>query len=623
MPPRVDDVAPDAELAALEEAFVALDAPADAPARLDLFEQLGRAYARLGRRRDAGLCFARAAWERAGAGADARLDAWLDAELGDTPREAALARTLALTAPATEDVRLVAALAARAPAAVARDPHRVQRWLDDHDRELDARSCWLARVGLARLAGGDPLGLAHARDRILARLAAGLSVERELPAFLRVAGRRGGPGHASGDQLAAALEQLVAHVATTKRKRSPVETNPALTAAYVALVLAHGFARIAHHDRARALVGDARAALAPVAGDPVHDYLLAAYAARIEQAIAGQPPGTPLPDELVARHAAFERMARYKVDRLREASRILEPHERPDAIAAFSRRQHDARGPEFAALRTVADPAARARAVGELVDAAAARADDRVRLLDGSFDVLLELPEALAVPVLARAIPIVGTAPEPSRAVLYGEALVVAGHFGRTELVPGLLAALGAAVPAVPGEQLARVLDQSLRALRRIGLRHEIAALLAGVERALGDRGGDLIARLAIAGGLAYLGDTARALAILEEGRGKLGDALKMPDRLALTRALAQAYAQAPLGPALAGIAELAAQLRDIHDNFGTNSHFCLSVLDFVESLVLGVTSDDLALGEAGRRFVEDDEHLIRRRLHRDLGAPA
>jgi len=46
-------------------------------------------------------------------------------------------------------------------------------------------------------------------------------------------------------------------------------------------------------------------------------------------------------------------------------------------------------------------------------------------------------------------------------------------------------------------------------------------------------------------------------------------------------------------------------------------------VLHFVESLVLGLSSDDLAFGDAGRRFVEDDEHLLRRRLHRDLGGPA
>ncbi|HEY0988348.1 MAG TPA: hypothetical protein VGD80_14895, partial [Kofleriaceae bacterium] len=95
---------------------------------------------------------------------------------------------------------------------------------------------------------------------------------------------------------------------------------------------------------------------------------------------------------------------------------------------------------------------------------------------------------------------------------------------------------------------------------------------------------------------------------------------LLLAARLDVTRALALAYAQAPIGNALGGIARLAGGLAGITDNLGTNSHYCLSVLHFIESLVLGITSDDLALGEIGRRFVEDDEHLIRRRLHRDLG---
>ena len=98
---------------------------------------------------------------------------------------------------------------------------------------------------------------------------------------------------------------------------------------------------------------------------------------------------------------------------------------------------------------------------------------------------------------------------------------------------------------------------------------------------------------------------------------------MTLTQRLDLTRALASAYAQAPINDALAAIADLSSQLRDITDSFGTNSHYCLSVLHFVESLVVGIASDDLALGEAGRRFVEDDEHLIRRRLHRDLGGAA
>src|SRR5204863_9717149 len=63
---KVEEVTIDAELSQLEAEFVGMDAPADAPERLVLLERLGRAYMRLGRRRDAGLCFARSVWELAG-----------------------------------------------------------------------------------------------------------------------------------------------------------------------------------------------------------------------------------------------------------------------------------------------------------------------------------------------------------------------------------------------------------------------------------------------------------------------------------------------------------------------------------------------------------------------------
>lgn len=627
---RVEEVTIDAELSALEGEFVALDAPADAPERLVLLERLGRAYMRLGRRRDAGLCFARSVWELTGKDSEKALDVWIAADLGTTMDvttsglrtiQSALDAAIKDKAPSTDDVRRVAAIAARAPSPLAKDPHRVTRWLDDHDGELDARSLWLARVGLARLAGGDTLGLAQARDRILARLAGGLPVERELPAFLRFAGRSGALGNASGEQLTGALDKLNEKIASTRRKRSPVEAPATQTGAYVELQLAHGYARIGQHERARSLEQKARGALGSVLTDPVHNYLVNAYAARIEQAIAGQPPETPLPDNLGAQLAALDRVARYKVDRLREASRILEPLERPDAIGAFSKRVHDARGPEFAELRKITDASKRAKEVMRLVETADKSDEaDMARLLDGCFDVMLELPENQAAPILLRAWPIIAKLPEARRAVLYAEALVVAGHFGRTELVPDLLEELGKAIPSVPGNELDRVLDQSLRAMRRIGLRNEIAELLADVEKHLATNTAHLRARLALAGGLAFLGDTNRALPILDTARKALGESMTLTARLDLTRALAQAYAQAPLGHALGGITELAGQLRDITDSFGTNSHYCLSVLHFVESLVVGITSDDLALGEAGRRFVEDDEHLIRRRLHRDLG---
>ncbi len=618
-----EEVSIDAELAKLESEFVALDAPADADERLELLGRLGRAYARLNRRRDAGLCFARAAWEATGKDADERIDTWLAADLGKQDPAKTLALLLDNKQPSQDDVRLVAAIAARGDA-VKKEHHRVVRWLDDHDMELDARTLWLARHGLAKLAGGDTLGLAQARDRILARLAGGLPVERELPSFLRFAGRSGALGNASGEHLSKALNALADKIGSTRRKPSPVEAPKHLTQAYVSFQLGHGYARIGQHQRARTLVNEARQALAAVATDHVHAYLMAAFSARVEQAIQGLPPETALPEPLGSQLAALDRVARYKVDRLREASRILEPLERPDAIGAFSKRQHDSRGPEFAALRAISDPGARAKEIARLVEVAStANESESSRLLDGIFDVLLELPENGAIPILTRAWPMVAKLPAARHAVLYGEALVVAGHFGRTELVPQLLDLLGEAVKAVPGTELARVLDQSLRALRRIGLRREIAELLADVETALDAGTANIHARLALAAGLAYLGDTTRALPILEAARKALNDPMTLTQRLDLTRALAQAYAQAPIGDALAAIADLSGQLRDITDSFGTNSHYCLSVLHFVESLVLGIASDDLALGEAGRRFVEDDEHLIRRRLHRDLGGAA
>jgi hypothetical protein len=309
---------------------------------------------------------------------------------------------------------------------------------------------------------------------------------------------------------------------------------------------------------------------------------------------------------------------------LRERSRILEPLERPDAMTAWIKHQKDVRGPEFEALREISEPAKRAKAVDKLVDAAAASDTDRDRLVDGILDVLLELPESGAVPILQRTWPLIGRVPDKRKAVLYAEALVVAGHFGRTELVPAMLDALGSAMRVVDGADLERVLQYSLRALRRIGLRTEMADVLAAAEHAIpGTRVEALRGRLALAGGLAFLGEFARAQPILEQARAALNETMTPPVRLDITRALALAYAQAPLQRALAGLDELANQYKDITDSYGTNTHYCLSVLDFVESLVLGITSDDLALGEAGRRFVEDDEHLIRRRLHRDLGGPA
>lgn len=177
----VADVKIDAELAALEAAFVTLDAPGDSPERIALLDRLATVYARLGRRREAGLCFARGVWDAPFAESPARLDAWIAAE-GGLAGDHAFATILAQGSPDLDDVRVIAALAARAPddaraagpaatrsalAELVCDPHRVQRWLDDHDGELDSGTLWLARVGLARLGGAIHAVAATDLERVL------------------------------------------------------------------------------------------------------------------------------------------------------------------------------------------------------------------------------------------------------------------------------------------------------------------------------------------------------------------------------------------------------------------------------------------------------------------------
>ncbi len=354
--------------------------------------------------------------------------------------------------------------------------------------------------------------------------------------------------------------------------------------------------------------------------DAVHGYLSEAFTLRVEQAITANNQ-TITNTAITAQLAGLDRVSRYKVDRLREASNILEPIERPDAIQGFSSHQRDSRGEEFAELRSVTNLSDKAKEIAKLVDIAKTDNDKRVRLLDGVLSVLFELPEASAAPILQSVCKLIPGAND-KHAVLYANALVAAGHFGRVGLISELLGSLATAMRSTSNTDLQHVLDRSIKALRRIGLRAEVAELLAQAEKSLPDSRPDVLrARLSFAAGLAYMGNTSRALQIMEQAKKALSDtSAPLGSRLELTRSLALAYAQAPIGDALAGIADLSNQLNGITDSFGTNSHYCLSVLHFVESLVFGIASDDLALGEAGRRFVEDDEYLIRRRVHKDLG---
>jgi cellulose synthase operon protein C len=639
------------ELNALERAFLDSDAPADHSSRTEMWLSMARLLGRGGRHKDASLCFVRVVWElprddcrelmaewaRAEAAAVAETDPasllWYPLRPQDEP-DLDQVRAVAVHWIATTLAGLEAAPAPAGAEALAHGSGRrlIQQWFDRHDDALDVRTVWLLRWALAEHAGGDPLGLARTRDRLLQRLQNGLSLSRDVPTFLRFLGHRGGGDSAAVAQLVSSLESLVGLFDRTRRQRSANEAPATLTRAYVNLVIAYGFARLGQAERAAALRDQAARALD--LGDPVHGFLVRAYSARIAQALDGLPPETPLPAEITAMLGELNdglgdsSLVRYKVDRLRQASTILEPHERIDAIHGFLRRRSQPDEGELAGLRG-ASPSELSSAVARILALAmnpATPPDQRARLFDGLMDLFPMLPDSQAVPALRRILAAVGDIAPAPRALLLEEALMLAGYFGRDALAGEIarsIAALVAELSSSEAESLAPEFGACLRSLRRVGLRDQAAALIDALSaKVTGEGVPAALARLHLAAGLAHLGHFEQAAPILARARDILASAEgKIVDqRLRLVQALAQALAECPQDRAVEGLSALSEELARITDHYNTNTHFCLSVIVFMEALVLGYAKSELALGELGRRWLEEDEHLVRRRIHRELG---
>ena len=351
------------------------------------------------------------------------------------------------------------------------------------------------------------------------------------------------------------MESVANLIATGDRQRTPLEARPELTDSYARLILAIGFARLGAVARARELEDAAVATLAPF-NDAVHDLLTRWLRFRIEEATCGRTCRSDAPAQFTTTLANLERARRisrrqsqYTVWRLLDQTRQLEPNARRETTSPLALWMGGVRE-----LEPVGDDALLA---------------------------LAALPTELAFPDLAAA-----TA-EAARGtpVTAARGCYVAARDGFTELVVDRIPAL----TSCTDPELAVALRYAVRALvwceMRVELEAMLAALPAVVERPrslqriidatgayLGKPGGDLVA--------AAHPDVARGV---------------LPERLTDTRELAAAATYA--GPEVGGeiLRALATRFHDVTDSYGTNSHFCLSVLEFVESLALGHTELALA----------------------------
>ena len=127
--------------------------------------------------------------------------------------------------------------------------------------------------------------------------------------------------------------------------------------------------------------------------------------------------------------------------------------------------------------------------------------------------------------------------------------------------------------------------------MRWLGLEVDIAATLAEVLRRFPLDDLPVPFRFVIAGSLVSMRDV-RGAAMID---AELQATRVLPARLANVRAIAAGASYADRDRGFEIHRKLFAPYMDMSDSFGTNSHFCLTVLQYIESLVLGVCDIELA----------------------------
>jgi hypothetical protein len=248
-------------------------------------------------------------------------------------------------------------------------------------------------------------------------------------------------------------------------------------------------------------------------------------------------------------------------------------------------------------------------------------------------------------------------APPDARAIempakLIDAAVPIAANYGWAELLKNILTQFVDSLRALdePGviDAINWALGQWLRALRKCGLKDQLETLLRDLtqlllrgrsldklraEYARDGRRGNWIEMLRSLTHLAqfwhYFGWREQATPILDEVRLFLLDNAdrNLKDRPIVKYAsLASAYVTAigqvtDLDFVVGRFSELLRRMDAIPNAQTTAGYYSGMHLSIVESIVLALVSDDFILGETARRFLDDDEYLVRRRVHGDMRA--
>ena len=634
---------------ALQVEFLESDDPLDAPAREYQWRELAAINTALDQRNDATACWTHAFWETAAPDAD-ELREWFRLEARGWEHGDKLFDNIEAVAhhfddllsapnPAPSSVNAAAVFLIWHTASENRNVDfdaqlgGLQQLFERHELNLPIRTAWLVWRALAKLAGDDVLMLARARDRLLGRLLQrGLVPNQDLPSFLHHSGAH------TGERMRLVRDQLVSlHTTARDWSRRTLGTAAPETVQYVDLIFAWGTAKLGESTFSDRLSSEANAKLAR---NDVHSWLSRAFDHRIQQAQNGQPSTGQLPESLLKELDEMDRMNRHVADRLRQQSNILEPHERVDPYRRWHKRHTDELSRRLSELGEIFDREELASQLNQLMNESHS-APASARIVKKAMELAPRLGEAVAADCLPRVQPLLKKLATPvDRATLLERGLFLASHFDQQrhvrlfleELQKLLHRKLHTSLTTI--ESMEAVLSQSLRGLRRMGMRDEIFELLSALDtlvhefekgvtnqKAASGRFEDpLPVLIQIAGGWLFFGREENAWPILDRVRSRILDEKTTPvKKTHLAARYLTALGQAQLDDALPRVTEIFQSVDGITTDQVTDSHFGLRQLAIVEATMLAMVSDDFTHDKDSRRWMDDDEYLVRRRIHRDV----
>ncbi len=621
--------------------------------------ELAATYTATGQWPDAAVCWSNAIWDCSTPPED-WLEQWAIAECRAAKRAdwgADLERWLA--EPGRPGAgRVIAALTAMYGSGLTPSPEflaampRILPVLEQQFDDIPVRAAWLARLAAANSCDGDVLGVARWRDRLVRRLRErGPGLDLDEPSFLRFRGR------ATAERFKVARDWLIRMKGPARewvKRPAGVDGLQAVglaaelraTAEYTQLMFAWGLGVLGERATSRDWSARARKELSRATGpraDPAgHAFLGDLLLHRIKEAHEGHAPRAGLPTEFQVRLDALPAFARYSADRLREHSRILQP---VGPVRAY--RGRDVK--EFLGRDLLGD---RLGLIGELTDPARIADETRDMLGVASSSpgtatvpritfALLEVAPHLDVVQLDSLLELVPDALD------WLEAWVQAGRWTdaerairvprlRTQMIERAFAVASAGAAerlihhltrtATIGTMFTPVVASAPR-IFRTARRHELTTaaenLIQSLDPSHAEWSGERLSpeRVGLATGWFVAGDEEAGNRILDAARDALfltaGDDLR--HRTALALSYAEALGFAPASIALGRLEEIFQRLDRVTVQCSSNCYFTLQPLRLIDTVVRSVVTDDFSLSPTVRAWLDEDEFLIRRRIHSDM----